>query len=89
MLEETIAARKTTRPIVVLRGKIINVSATARRLDINQAYLSKILSGKRNPSLSILISIAKVLSFGIEDLLEAIEDRRKKILSSPPITLSK
>jgi transcriptional regulator with XRE-family HTH domain len=56
-------------------GKYINISAIARSQRLSQSYVSKLLSGKRSPSIRVAKKVAAALGMGLEDLLEAIEQR--------------
>lgn len=64
---------------VKLAGKHINMAAIARSQDIDRSYLSRILSGKREPTIPVAKKIAAALGLGLEELLEAIEQHVKEI----------
>ncbi len=70
---------KPTAQTVYLGGKPINVSAIARTQHIDQSYLSRILAGKCVPTIPIAQKIAAVVGLSLEQLLDAIQDRKKEL----------
>jgi|SRR5271157_2617282 len=58
-------------------GRYVNINAIARSQDLSQSYVSKLLSGKRSPSILVAKKVAAALGMGLEDLLDAIEQRTK------------
>jgi transcriptional regulator with XRE-family HTH domain len=56
-------------------GRYVNISAIARSQGLSQSYVSKLLSGKQSPSILVAKKVAAALGMGLEDLLEAIEQR--------------
>lgn len=67
-------------------GKRITQEQLAEKIDINPKYLSSIERGKENPTLDILIKIAKSLDVNLDDIfkLVQIEDptKRKALIKS-------
>jgi transcriptional regulator with XRE-family HTH domain len=68
---------KPTTVSVLFAGRYVNTSAIARSSGLNQAYISKILLGSREPTIHIARRVAASLGMGLEDMLEAIEERAK------------
>lgn len=60
---------------VTIKGKLVNVSALADMLGIDQSYLSKILSGKLTPNKDTFRKIAIALDMSPGQLFDAIELR--------------
>lgn len=60
--------------------KWINLSAISRSQGIDLSFLSKILSGKRQASVATLLKIAAAVGMGLEEVLSAIEERRRASL---------
>lgn len=67
------------QPPVLLAGKQVNTYEAAKALEMNQSYLSKILIGKRRPSLTLAERIAAHLGFTLMEFLNAVEDRKKSL----------
>jgi transcriptional regulator with XRE-family HTH domain len=65
------------RPIhgqtVYLAGVAINVSEIARLKNMDQAYVSRIVSGKQQPSLKAARAISEALGMTIDQLLTNIQ----------------
>lgn len=61
-------------------GKGITQEQLAEKIDINPKYLSSIERGKENPTLDILIKIARSLDVNLDDIfkLVQIEDPAKR-----------
>ena len=61
-------------------GKRITQEQLAEKININPKYLSSIERGKENPTLDILIKIAKSLDVNLDDIfkLVQIEDPAKR-----------
>lgn len=75
--------RNPTTQSIMLGGRYINISAIARDQNIDQSYLSRVLSGKRPPSIEHARKIATALGYAtIDDLMAAIEDRRRNLLNN-------
>lgn len=62
---------------VRLMGRYIHIKKLAKREGLEHSYLSKILSGDRTPAITYLQRIARALDMTIDDLMEAISDRKK------------
>lgn len=73
---KTCLERKPTYKTVYLLGKAINLHAISRVTDISPAQLSRILSGRCDPSLSYAARIADALSMSLGDFVEALQERR-------------
>lgn len=66
-----IEARPTSQTVYM--GSVpINLSAISRLQKIDRAYLSRIFSGKQEPTLRVARKIAMALEMGPEDFLKAI-----------------
>lgn len=63
---------------VVIANKLINVSALADELVIDQSNLSKILSGRKGARVSLYRKIAKALGITTDQLLDSIEHRANR-----------
>lgn len=59
------------------KGKAISQEGLASMLKINRNYLSRIETGKSEPSSSILKNIAEIFSIDLNSLLDIIEDENK------------
>jgi transcriptional regulator with XRE-family HTH domain len=59
---------------ILFGGKHVNLSALGRTLGIHASHLSRIFSGKRNPSLRV----ARNISEALEMTLDAFERERKR-----------
>lgn len=66
---------KPNRLSTVFAGKTISLKAISRAQGIDMSYLSRIFSGKREPTLHHTKIIAAALGMGIEDFLEALDRR--------------
>lgn len=71
--------RHPTTQSIMLGGRYINLSAISRDLEIDQSYLSKIFSGKRDPTIAHLRKLTAALRVTIDELLEAIEERKSDL----------
>ncbi len=56
-------------------GKYICLSALARATGVTTSYLSLLFSGKRNPSLTTLRSLATALEMSLDDFSNALDSR--------------
>ena len=54
----------------------INRSAMARAIHVDVAHVSRILSGKRNPSLAVASRMADYLGITLDDLFRVIAEGR-------------
>lgn len=61
---------------VRFNGNFINLSELHRLTGVDLGYLSKIMSGKRQPSLKVSRLIALELGIGLEEFLKAIDNRK-------------
>jgi DNA-binding XRE family transcriptional regulator len=74
------ATRKNKNPLLVDLGKKIahlritklsvSQEVLASRIPLHRTYLSGIESGSRNPSYTILVSIAKSLDISVSEMLK-------------------
>ena len=64
-----------TSQSIMLGGRYINLSALARTIEADQSYLSRILSGKRNPGVDLFSKIADALGTTMDQLRSDIQDR--------------
>jgi len=71
--------QKPFRHSVWLRGVCINLSAIARAANMDMSYVCRIFMHGVPPRVPILRKIAAALGMGLEDLLDAIEERRGKL----------
>lgn len=61
-------------------GRYINLKEVWRQSGVGHGYLSKIFSGERVASTTTYLRVAKALDMGLDELLNAIEDRRRELL---------
>ena len=73
-------AQKPNRRSVYFNGVAISVEAIAIKQRLDQGYLSRIFSGKRVPSIAHAQMIAAALGMGLEDFIEALEERVKELM---------
>jgi len=57
----------------------INRSEMARTLRIDVAHISRILSGKSNPSLKLALRMAKHLGTTVEELYDTLPPKKQKV----------
>jgi hypothetical protein len=67
------------RQDICLREVYINLKAISRSQAIDHSYLSLIFAGKRLPSIAHARSISACLGMGLEDFLEALDERVWKL----------
>jgi transcriptional regulator with XRE-family HTH domain len=67
---------KPTQQTVYLGGKPVSISTIAWATGIDRSYLSRILRGDKEPTLSNARKIAAVLAMGIEELMALIDERK-------------
>src|SRR6266853_6987886 len=65
-----------TRQTIRFAGEYINQAAIARSQDIHTSLVSRILSGKREPSLASARKISMALGMTIDDFLSALGKHR-------------
>lgn len=71
---------KPTAQSILFAGKYINLKEVARQQGIDESYLSRIFSGKRPlPRADYAMRIAKALGLGLEELIHAIEARKRSL----------
>lgn len=71
-----------TNRTIQLAGVYVSLRKLERATSIDQGYLSRMLSGKRDParmSIGVAMQIAGCLGFSVEDLIEAIYDRHQRL----------
>lgn len=61
---------------IKLAGRYVNLKRIARAGPFNRSYISYILSGKRCPSTKFFKRLATCLGMTMDDLLQAIEERK-------------
>lgn len=61
--------------MVIARDKL-NRNGIARAVGVDPAHVSRILSGKANPSLSLASRIAEHLGITLDDFWELLKDSR-------------
>lgn len=64
---------------VRLGGRYINLQRLANEENFNHSYLSRIVSGDRTPSLPYYQRLADALQMELQDLIDAIADRKVEI----------
>ena len=72
---ETKPNKRTTK----LGGKYINQAAIARSQGIDQSYISRIISGEREPRRAQAKLIAAALGMTVEEFFEALEDNKAQL----------
>ena len=60
---------------VTLGGHTLNLTELARGLKADHGYLSKVLSGRRTPSLPFAEKLAEALGWDLTSLMQAIRER--------------
>lgn len=68
---------KPTLQTVHIGGYPLNLLAIAEDKGLDHGYLSRVLSGERVPSLPYLQNVCAILGWSMDDLLKAIDQRRK------------
>src|SRR5689334_22274500 len=63
----------------------MSLSDLATQVEVSKAHLSRIESGERSPSISVLTRISIALGVGLSDLLPAAEDEHPVIRAKGPI----
>lgn len=79
-----IEAHPTPRTIQ-LGGVYVSIRAIGRLTGVDHAYLSRMLSGKRDParmSLGLAMQIAGALGLSLDDFIQALYDRQKKLVET-------
>lgn len=74
-----------TQKTIQLAGVYVSLRKLERATSIDQGYLSRMLSGKRDParmSVGVAMQIAGCLGFSVEDLIEAIYERHAKLVKT-------
>ena len=71
--------KKPTSQTIYLGGVPINLTALAMSQGLDLGGVSKILSGKRRPSLPYASKMARGLGMGLEDMLDALEIRHEAL----------
>lgn len=72
-----------TPKTVQLGGVYVNLRQLARMTGVDNGYLSRMLLGKRDPlrmGLGLAMQIAGALGISIDDLIQALYDRQKKLI---------
>ena len=59
----------------IRRGQGLTQEQLEARSDVSQQYLSGVESGVRNPTLVILVRLAKALNVGLFTLLEGLDEQ--------------
>jgi transcriptional regulator with XRE-family HTH domain len=67
---------KPTPQSIKLGGRYINMLKLSEATGFSHSYVSRILAGKRSPTIPYLRKVAEALYMTVDDLLECIEDRR-------------
>lgn len=57
-------------------GRFINLTHVAGFLDIDKSYLSRVLNGKVNYTISYALTICEALLMDIKEFKEAVDERR-------------
>lgn len=70
--------RRTPRP-VMFAGEAISLSKISRHTGVNVSLLSKIFSGRRQPTLDSARRIAVALGMRLDEFLEAVDNIELKI----------
>lgn len=71
-----IIIQKPDRMTICLAGRFINLSAISRVQNIDASYLSRIVNGEKEPSITVARKIcACIPGMTIELLMDSIEDR--------------
>lgn len=65
---------------VVIAGRVVNISAVAKKLGMGQSNLSKFINGKRNVNVQYARRVASAIGISTDALLEAIDSRRSENL---------
>ena len=61
-------------------GRYINMGRMAEQGNLDPGYLSKVMAGKRKPSIDYAVRLVHILGLqGMDELLSHIEDRRLEI----------
>jgi transcriptional regulator with XRE-family HTH domain len=71
--------KKPAKNTVYLGGKPVNVTAIARAQNMDQSYLSRVLSGSRQPTILTAQKIAAALGVGLEELLDMVSLRKAEL----------
>lgn len=66
MMNVQLKDRKKVRMLIAQTGK--SLRSFAKEIEVSQPYLSQILSGKKNPSVTIAYKIANGLSYEVEEI---------------------
>jgi len=70
--------RRPTTQSVYLMGRAVNLSAISRSQGIDPSHLSRIFSGRRNPSIKYARKIASALGLRLDEFLDALDGTKKK-----------
>lgn len=65
---------------VLFGGRYINVSHIAEAEHLDLSHLSRVISGRRDPSLPYLKRLAQILGMTPGDVITAIEERRLSLV---------
>lgn len=68
---------RPTKDSVRLGNLYICLSAIARDQQIGWGHLHRIINGEKEGTMRVYVKIASAIGFSIEELLEAIEERKK------------
>lgn len=77
-----------TSQSVRLCGRWVNLSELARNEGLDHGYLSKIFAGERVASTTYNRRIARGLHMTMDDLLEALDDRKADLLEEARLRLA-
>lgn len=71
-----------TTQTIRLGGKYISLRRLSRYTGVDEAYMSKMMAGKRDPmrmSLGVALQIAAALGMSLDELIQAIVERAREL----------
>lgn len=71
----------TSNRSILLGGHPISIAKVGRETGISPSYLSRILTGERDPSASHMKDIADAIGVSVDDLMFMIRERKDIILA--------
>ena len=63
---------------IFFNGQFISIGAISRSQNLDGSYISRILAGNRNPTMTYAIKIASALGITVDTLYHAIQERKHR-----------
>jgi len=73
----SVLVEKPNAQTIRFAGKFISLSEIGRQTDLDPSYLSRIFSGKREPTLACVRKVSKALCMNVQAFLDALDYHTK------------